>query len=122
MTNTSDSLNADLDDALDHARSLAAKAAFERYDFGDDVTVEAFNGFQYVQTNLGSTWTSAVFVKRDDDQDAPTTKLTFVVDFQAGSGVASSSYAHDANGTTWGWRFDAFSPAEEAPMDRPRSA
>lgn len=73
---------------------------FEAYFFGEGVTVEDFSGWE----TRGGSSSRPVFVRCDeDDEDAPTTMLRFVVE-QDGGGQVVSAVALDGKGCVWGRR------------------
>lgn len=73
-------------------RSAAADAAFEKYNFGDCVSVEGFNGWDDTDTE---DWIRVVYVHFDDDApDADSHKVSFHVKFaNEVSGVVEEAYA-----------------------------
>jgi hypothetical protein len=64
------------------ANRSAADAAFEAYDFGEDVTVAAHNGWYW--TTGDSVMTKDVFLEDNDKPEAPSRHVRFVVNVVAG--------------------------------------
>lgn len=85
---------------MNQERTAAADAVYEGFDFG--ATVEDQSGWAYVTP--GNEWTRPVFVRtnEEDVDDAPSTKLTFVVRFKGGTAEVLNSYAIDSKGNLWG--------------------
>lgn len=86
-------------EARDIARSAQADKAFEKYVFGDGVTVQAVNGWSRSDESMSR----AVFVTTDDDEsNADSTKLNFTVVFGRGGAQPIDVYAIDRKGSIWG--------------------
>ena len=85
---------------MNQERTAAADAVYEAFDFG--ATVEDQSGWEYVTP--GDEWTRPVFVRANEEEleDAPSTKLTFVVRFKEGTAEILNAYAIDAKGSLWG--------------------
>ena len=74
---------------LEEARRAAADQAFVDFDFGDDVRVEAANGWDYLDGPGATAWTRTVFVapRKADGQagDGLLQVVRFTVSFEVGS-------------------------------------
>ena len=88
-----------------NARQVAADAAFVDYNFGSDVNVEDSSGWEY-STN-GSQWVMPVFITTNGEQDVPSTKITFTVNFIPMTATVKEAYAINSKGQYIG------SPASE---------
>lgn len=85
---------------MDSKRQEAAHQAYASFNFGQGVEVEDASGWERVTP--GSEWTRPVFVRTDDAPFADTTRLTFVVSFQADTARVINAFAIDSNGRMWG--------------------
>lgn len=84
----------------ERAKTAAAQAVYETYDFGSDLTVEDAGGWEYSQP--GDVWVRRVFVR--PDEQGPSQKISFVVRFSPGSNLMRSAYAIDDKGQLIGKR------------------
>ncbi|ABM97002.1 hypothetical protein [Methylibium petroleiphilum] len=86
---------------MDSKRQEVADKAYSSYNFGQGVEVEDAGGWERVTP--GSEWSRPVFVRTDDDApSSDTTRLTFVVSFQADTDRVIDAFAIDSNGRMWG--------------------
>jgi len=88
------------DAVLDLDRNAAAEQAFERYDFGGEVSDKG--GWEY--SSEGSQRTCKVYLEpeREDDGPAPRRLLTFTVQFDPSTDQIADVYAIDDRGSIWG--------------------
>lgn len=78
-----------------------AEAAFEAYEFGDNVTVTDVGTWEYMTPGLARSRSVYVETEREDDGPAPRWKLSFTVRFNE-NGELVEAYALDEKGQFWG--------------------
>lgn len=88
------------DAVLDLDRNAAAKQAFERYDFGGEVS--EMGGWEYCSNDSVRTCTVYLETEREDDGPAPRWRLTFTVQFDPSTDQITDVYAIDDRGSIWG--------------------
>lgn len=77
--------------ALDDRRQLAAQAAFERHDFGENLEPEDAGGWEW--TTPGDVWTRPLYFPNAENADGPTIGGAFQVEFHPQSAVAKGAFA-----------------------------
>ncbi|TXI25561.1 MAG: hypothetical protein E6Q67_00805 [Roseateles sp.] len=104
---------------LEDERRAAADQAFVDFDFGDDVRVEAANGWNYLVGPGASAWTRTVFVapRQADGQavDCPVQVVRFTVSFEVGSVDVEDVCAVDEKGDSVGAGHSQETQAAPAP-------
>lgn len=81
-------------------REAAANMAFRSYDFGDGVTAK--NEDEWAYSSTSEEWCRSVYVVLDGSPGPDTTRLNFVVRFEADSAKMLEIYAADTTGSIWG--------------------
>lgn len=88
--------------SLQSNKMAVAEEAYQQYDLGEGVMVEAQSGWEY-SSEPAAEWTRTVHVVTDDnDIDCPTTRLAFTVRFDV-EGALQEAYAIDSKGQIWGF-------------------
>jgi len=98
-------------------RRQSADLAFQDYALDDDVTIEESDGWTYSSGEDGMTRT--IYVRfDDDDEDAPTARGAFTVDFVEGSDKVINAMA-EARGNDLGvWEGEGSSGDDHADHSR----
>lgn len=90
--------------ALSVARDRAAEREFERYDFGE-VGVQDMGGWEISSGNTERSRPVYITDDEADDENAPTIKITFTVNFEPLSAKVSEAYAMTPSGNFLGKRY-----------------